>query len=196
MAKALKRDMETALCGNYAKVTGDASTARQTRSFESWITSNDSRGSGGADGSASAAATDGTQRALTEALLKAVLQTGFGNGAEFQMAICGPYNKGVISGFTGRSQARQFVDEKSISASASIYSSDFGEIKIVPSNFSRERSLLLVDPEYAKVSYLRDFESIDIANIGDAVTKLLLVEFGLEVCNEAAMGIIADLDTS
>jgi hypothetical protein len=56
--------------------------------------------------------------------------------------------------------------------------------------------LLLVDPEYAKVSYLRDFESIDIANIGDAVTKLLLVEFGLEVCNEAAMGIVADLDTS
>ena len=196
MAKALKRDMETALTGAYAKVTGDATTARQTRSFESWITSNDSRGSGGADGSASAAATDGTQRALTEALLKTVLQTAFGNGAEIQMAICGPYNKGVISGFTGRSQARQFVDEKSISASASIYSSDFGEIKIVPSNFSRERSLLLVDPEYAKVSYLRDFESIDIANIGDAVTKLLLVEFGLEMCNEAAMGIVADLDTS
>tara|TARA_R100001480_G_scaffold148352_2_gene147664 strand:+ start:203 stop:1036 length:834 start_codon:yes stop_codon:yes gene_type:complete len=196
MAKALKRDMETALCGNYAKVTGDATTARQTRSFESWITSNDSRGSGGADGSASAAATDGTQRALTEALLKAVLQTGFGNGAEIQMAICGPYNKGVISGFTGRSQARQFVDATTVEASVAVYSSDFGDIKIVPSNFSRERSLLLVDPEYAKVSYLRDFEKIDIANIGDSITSLLVVEFGLEMCNEAAMGIVADLDTS
>jgi len=196
MAKALKRDMETALCGAYAKVTGDATTARQTRSFESWITSNDSRGSGGADPSASTAPTDGTQRALTEALLKTVLQTAFGNGAEIQMAICGPYNKGVISGFTGRSQARQFVDATTVEASVAVYSSDFGDIKIVPSNFSRERSLLLVDPEYAKVSYLRDFESIDIANIGDSVTKLLLVEFGLEMCNEAAMGIIADLDTS
>ena len=195
-AKALKRDMETALSGNYAKVAGSASAARQTRSFESWITSNVSRGSGGANGSASAAATDGTQRALTEALLKTVLQTGFGNGAEMSMAICGPFNKTVISGFTGRSNVRQVIETDTVEASISLYASDFGELKIVPDNFSRERSLLLVDPNYAAVSYLRDFESVDISTIGDAITKMLVVEYGLQMSNEAAHGIVADLNTS
>lgn len=196
MSKALKRDMEEALCQKGAKTTGDASTARVTGGFESWITSNDSRGTGGASTGGGAAPTDGTQRDLTEDLLKDVLQLCFENGGEPSLAICGPHNKQVISGFTGRSQARQFVDANTVEASVSIYSSDFGELKIVPSNRSRERSLLLVDPEFAKVAYLRDFKTIDISTIGDAMTKLLVVEYGLEVSNEAAHGIVADLNVS
>jgi len=196
MAKALKRDMETALCQNNAKEEGDATTARQTRSFEAWISSNASRGAGGAAGTDTTAATDGTLRDLTEDLLKDVLEDMFQNGAEPNLAICGPHNKQVISGFTGRSQARQFVDANTVEASVAIYSSDFGELKIVPSNRSRERSLLLVDPEFAKVSYLRNFETIDIATIGDAETKMIVAEYGLEVSNEAAHGVVADLNVS
>ena len=196
MAKALKRDMETALCQKGAKTTGNATTARVTGGFESWITSNVSRGSNGAGNGGGAAPTDGTQRALTETLLKAVLQSCFTNGGEPSMAICGPVNKQKISGFTGRSTARQMVDANTVEASVSIYASDFGELKIVPSNFSRERSLLLVDPDYAKVSYLRDFKTVDISTIGDAQTKMILCEYGLEMSNEAAHGIVADLTTS
>ena len=196
MSKALKRDMEEALCQNGAKTTGDASTARVTGGFESWITSNDSRGAGGASTGGGAAPTDGTLRDLTEDLLKDVLQLSFGNGGEPSLAICGPHNKQVISGFTGRTQARQMIDANTVEASVSIYSSDFGELKIVPSNRSREESLLLVDPEYAKVSYLRDFKTVDIATIGDAMTKMIVVEYGLEVSNEAAHGVVADLNVS
>ena len=196
MSKALKRDMEVALCQKGAKTTGNASTARVTGGFESWMTSNVSRGSGGSGSGGGAAPTDGTQRALSETLLKGVLQSCFSNGGEPSMAICGPVNKQVISGFTGRSQARQFVDANTVEASVSIYSSDFGDLKIVPSNLSRERSLLLVDPEYAKVSYLRDFNVQDIAKIGDADTKMIVAEYGLEMSNEAAHGIVADLNAS
>ena len=195
MAKALKRDMETALCQKGAKTTGSNTQARVTGGFESWMTSNVSRGATGASGGEGVAPTDGTQRDLTEALLKTVLQSCFQNGGEPSLAICGPVNKQVISGFTGRTSARQMIDANTVEASVSIYASDFGELKIVPSNFSRDRSLLLVDPEYAKVSYLRDFKTVDIATVGDAQTKLLLVEYGLEVGNEAAHGIVADLNT-
>jgi len=196
MSKALKRDMEEALCQKGAKTTGNATTARVTGGFESWITSNDSRGTNGASTGGGAAPTDGTQRALTETLLKDTLQLCFENGGEPSMAICGPHNKQVISGFTGRTQARQMIDANTVEASVSVYSSDFGELKIVPSNRSRERSLLLVDPEFAKVSYLRDFKTVDIATIGDAETKMIVVEYGLEVSNEAAHGVVADLTTS
>ena len=53
--------------------------------------------------------------------------------------------------------------------------------------------MLLVDPEYAKVAYLRNFQTMDIAKIGDADTKMILAEYGLEMSNEAAHGIVADL---
>ena len=196
MAKALKRDMEEALCQKNAKTTGNASTARKTGGFESWIETNVSRGTNGAGAGNGAAPTDGTQRALTESLLKDVLQLSFENGGEPSLAICGPHNKQIISGFTGRSSARQMIDANTVEASVSIYSSDFGELQIVPSNRSREKSLLLVDPEYAKVAYLRNFQTVDIATIGDAETKMIVVEYGLEVSNEKAHGIVADLSVS
>ena len=196
MSKALKRDMEEALCQKNGKTTGNATTARKTGAFESWVKSNVNNAAGSTPTGGGTAPTDGTQRALTETLLKDVLQSCFENGGEPSIAICGPHNKQVISGFTGRSQARQFVDANTVEASVSIYSSDFGELKIVPSNRSRERSLLLVDPEMAKVSYLRDFKTVDIATIGDAVTKMIVVEYGLEVSNEAAHGAVVDLTTS
>ena len=196
MSKALKRDMEEALCQNGGKTTGNATTARKTGGFESWIKSNYSKAASGAPTGGGTAPTDGTQRALTEALLKDVLELAFTNGGEPSLAICGPVNKQKISGFTGRTQARQMIDANTVEASVSVYSSDFGELKIVPSNRSRERSLLLVDPEFAKVSYLRDFKTVDIATIGDAETKMIVVEYGLEVSNEAAHGIVADLTTT
>ena len=196
MAKALKRDMEEALCQNGAKTTGNATTARVTGGFESWVETNVSRGSGGSGAGNGAAPVDGTQRDLTEQLLKDVLQLSFENGGEPSLAICGPHNKQIISGFTGRSQARQMIDANTVEASVSIYSSDFGELQIVPSNRSREKSLLLVDPEYAKVAYLRNFQTVDIATIGDAETKMIVVEYGLEVSNEAAHGVVADLSVS
>jgi len=196
MSKALKRDMEEALCQKNGKTTGNATTARKTGTFESWMKSNVSNAAGSTPTGGGTAPTDGTQRALTEPLLKAVLQSCFENGGEPSLAICGPVNKQKISGFTGRSSARQMIDATTVEASVSIYSSDFGELKIVPSNRSRERSLLLVDPEMAKVSYLRDFKTVDIATIGDAVTKMIVVEYGLEVSNEAAHGVVADLTTT
>jgi len=196
MSKALKRDMEEALCQKNGKTTGNATTARKTGAFESWMKSNVSNAAGSTPTGGGTAPTDGTQRALTEPLLKAVLQSCFENGGEPSLAICGPVNKQKISGFTGRSSARQMIDATTVEASVSIYSSDFGELKIVPSNRSRERSLLLVDPEMAKVSYLRDFKTVDIATIGDAMTKMIVVEYGLEVSNEAAHGAVVDLTTS
>ena len=196
MAKSLKRDMEEALVQNIAKNSGNASTARQTRSLETFYSSNVNKASDGANGSDSAARTNGTRRDLTEAMVKDVQQQCFQSGAEPSILMCGPYNKSVISGFTGRSQARQFVDANTVEASVSIYSGDFGELQVVPSNRSREQAVHLLDPEFAGVAYLRNFETIDISTIGDAQTKMIVVEYGLEMKNEAAHGIIADVKVS
>ena len=196
MAKVLKKDMEVALTGNTAKNAGNATTVRQTGGFETWIENNVSRGTNGAGAGNGAAPTDGTQRAFTEAMIKSVQQSAFTNGGEPSMLIVGPHVKSVVSGFSGRSTARQMIDANTIEASVSIYSGDFGELQVVPTNVSRARTAMLVDPDFAKVAYLRDFTTTDISTIGDAETKMLLVEYGLEMSNEKAHGLVADLSTS
>jgi hypothetical protein len=140
--------------------------------------------------------TDGTQRAISEPILKALLATCYTNGAEPTTAVVGPWVKQVMSGFTGRTSSQQIVSAESILSSATVYISDFGNIKIMPSRWVRGRTALLIDPEYAKVSYYRNFQTTDIAKIGDADTKMILAEWGLEMSNQAAHGAIFDLATS
>lgn len=196
-AKALKRDMESILSQNQAKVVGNASTPRKTRALEHWLSTNTSRGATGAAAvSDTAAMTDGTQRAFQEPLLKAILQTAYTNGAEPSIIVVGPVNKVKLSDFTGRSQARQNVSATTIQQAVSVYASDFGDLKVVPSRFTRERTALLLDPEYAKVAFYRNFQQTEIAKIGDADTRMITAEWGLEVSNEAAHAAIFDLTTS
>ena len=54
----------------------------------------------------------------------------------------------------------------------------------------------MIDPEMAALATLRDFEDFDLAKIGDAETRVLLTEWTFEMRNEAAHGVIADLDVS
>lgn len=196
-SKALKRDMESILCQNQAKVAGNDTTARKTRAFEAWIATNADRASDGADAaSETASPTDGTARAFTETLLTGILQTCYGNGAEPTLLLVGPHNKVVASGFTGRSSARQTISATTVQQSVTLYASDFGDIRIAPSRWIRARSALLIDPEYVAVAYYRPLHTQQIAKIGDADTKQIVVEYGLEMRNEAAHGVIADLTTS
>lgn len=196
-AKALKRDMETILCGTQGQNAGSATVARKTRALESWLSTNVSRGTSGADAaSATAAPTDGTARALTEALLKSALQDCYTNGAEPTTLMVGPVNKMKVSDFTGRASARQTIGAETIQQAVTIYASDFGDLKVVPSRWIRERTAFLIDPSYMAVGYYRNFQTQDIAKIGDADTKMIVAEYGLEMRNEAAHGAIADLTTS
>jgi hypothetical protein len=71
--------------------------------------------------------------------------------------------------------------------------SDFGLIQIVPNRFMRTRDALVLDPEYAALAYLRPFATNELAKSGDSEKTQLLAEFTLEVKNEAAHGIVADL---
>ena len=199
-SKALKRDMEKALTGNVAKAAGNASTARKLGGMETWISTNVSRGSGSPAGSGAgggAAPVDaGTARAMTEALLKAVIQSTYSSGGDPSVLMVGPFNKGVVSGFAGRSTARQNIAKDAIQAAAHLYASDFGELKVIPNRFQREKSAFVIDPEYWSTAYYRDFKQEEVAKTGDAIKRALIVEYTLIAKNQAASGIVADLTTS
>lgn len=201
----LKRDMEFNLCGvNQAAVAGNNTTARKTASLSAFIKTNTSRGTGGADptvssGVVNAAATDGTQRAITETLLKTVLQSVWSEGGEPKMAMVGPHVKTVISGFAGIAAQRYMAPSDSpttIIGAADVYMSDFGSVQIVPSRFSRARDCYIVDPDMCELATLRPIQSEELAKTGDATKYMLLAEVGLQVNQEAGLGVVADLSTS
>lgn len=196
----LKRDIEAIVTRNQGQNAGDSTTARKARSLESWLTTNTSRGSSGADSTAATAgatdATAGDVRAFTEPLLKDVIQQVYVSGGDPSILMVGPFNKQKVSDFTGRTQARQMIDQTRIQAAASLYASDFGDLKVVPNRFQRERSAFVLDPEYAAISYLRPFKTEDLARTGDSMRKFMLAEWTLEMRNEAAHGVIADISTA
>jgi hypothetical protein len=137
----MKRDMEKMLLDNVAASAGASGTARQTAGLPAFLTTNTSFGTGGSAGTTSgsgeagypdAAATDGTQRAITEDILKDVIASCWDEGAEPSVVLCGSFNKQTISGFTGNATRYKEAEDSKLNAAIDVYISDFGELQIVP----------------------------------------------------------------
>jgi hypothetical protein len=197
----IKRDFEIRAIGNFAAVQESGATTRKLGGIQAWITSNDSRGSGGSDGGFSAspgpaAATDGTQRTFTEALVKAALATTFGNGGKPTQAYMGATHKQQFSGFTGIADIRSEVRGNAlatITGGADVYVSDFGPLTLIPHAYGLTRACVLIDPTMAKVATLRGLQSTALAKTGDNERFLILMEKTLVCSNEKAHSIVADL---
>jgi len=206
LAKAsqeLKRDLETILLANQGRSAGTTnSTARKMGSLLSWIKTNSSVQTNGSDPTTigTSTRTDGNTRTFTEALLKEVVAEVFASGGVPKILMVGATGKQKVSSFTGLSAYRYNVNaggggaQATIVGAADVYLSDFGSMSVVPNRFMRSRDALILDPEYAALAYLRPFQTNELAKAGDADKTQVLVEVTLEVKNEAAHGIVADLN--
>lgn len=202
LAKAsaeLKRDLETILLANQGRSAGTSTIARKLGSILSWIKTNSDVGSGGSDPATIGVSTrtDGTQRTFTEALLKTVVSEVFVSGGSPKILMVGALGKQKVSSFAGIAAQRYMAPGNTpttIIGAADVYMSDFGTMSVVPNRFMRVRDALVIDPEYAALAYLRPFQTNDLAKTGDSENTQLLAEVTLEVKNEAAHGIIADLN--
>jgi len=201
--KALRTDIEARICGNKASVLGDHSTAGAMAGYEAWITTCDDRaGTQGGFNSGTglvAAASDGSQRALTETIFKAAVKKCWENGAKAPMVMTGPFNKQIMSSFAGIAQATNEVkasDMVTLIGAADVYVSDFGRHMIVPNRFSRDRSALLADPAYWELLFLQPFKTEPLAKTGHSIRRMISCEATLKSRNEQSSGIIADLTTS
>lgn len=197
----LKRDMESSLTANTASTVGATGTAAKVGGLPTWLTSNVSRGAGGSSGGFSAGntttATDGTQRAFTEDMVKAVMLSAYQNGGKPDTLMTGAFNRTVASGFSGNATKFQdMTNNKKIMATAAVYASDFGNLKIVPNLFQRSREAFLLQSDMVGIAYLRPFEVEEVAKVADSDRKSIIVEYTMQVNNEKAHGVVADLTTS
>ena len=206
LAKAsseIKRDMEFALLNNTVQSNGSAgSTARVLGGLQTWLATNGDFGTGGSAGATGTTArTSGTNRTFEESLLKTVVKEVFESGGSPKVLMVTPSHKQTVSAFAGIAAQRYMAPSDApttIIGAADVYLSDFGSMSVVPNRFmlsgnSANEVAFVLDPEYAAVAYLRPFFTNDLANTGDSAKTQLLVEYTLEVKNESAHGIIADL---
>jgi len=200
-SQELKRDMETIITANQGRDAGSASAARKLGSILSWLKTNTSAGTSGTDPTTIGVSTrsDGATRTFTETLLKTVVAEAFDSGGNPKLLVVGSGLKQKASSFAGIADQRYNAPANApttILAAADVYLSDFGQLAITPDRFMRTRDALLLDPEYAAVAYLRPFATNELARTGDSEKTQLIAEFTLEMRNEAAHAIVADLNAA
>jgi hypothetical protein len=202
-SKVLKSDMETILCGRQARNDGNDTgpTARTTEAFSHWVArAKDKLGAANAaiaPGTVTAGvpvlATDafaavaaGSQVSITEAMLGDAMQAAYTNGASPSLWIVPPGPKRTISTFTGRSTTQVLVGKTEVVSTIDVIATDFGRIKVAPSRWVPADVGLLIDPDYAAVAFFRAFRQFLMARTGDAETRMIVVEWGLEMRNSLA----------
>jgi len=209
----LKRDMEKILLSNNAAGAGSSSTARTLGGLQTWLETNASLGATGVAGSdGDTRRVSGTDRTFTEAILKANVKSVYEQGGDASVLMVTPSAKQTVSSFAGIAEQRYMAPSQkatTIVGAADVYLSDFGTLSVVPNRFmtgditgevpaggagvDNGEVAFVLDPEYAAIAYLRPFATNELAKVGDAEKTQLLVEYTLEVKNEAAHGIIADI---
>ena len=198
-SKELKKDMEFDLIEPNVQVSGSATAARELGSIPTWIKTNGDAGTSGSlsTGSGTDLPGSGTDRDLTETILKTVIKEVYESGGEMDMLVCPPSVKQVISGFNANTTRFGPAEAKTEFAAIDVYSSDFGDLRVVPNRVmavTDAKDVFIIQRDMMATAYLRDFQVQDLAKTGDSEKKQLLVEYTLEVRNEAAHGIILDIN--
>jgi hypothetical protein len=207
-AVELRKDVEFSIVTANASVAG---TTRKSGSLSTWITTNVSRGAGGANGGfnqgtgLTVAPTNGTQRAFTKTILDSVMQQGYVSGANFRHVSVSPYVKSVFVTFMSDANVASFRyaassgKDNSIIANADVYEGPFGKVIIHPNRVQAgaaglARNAFLIDPEYLSWGWFRKIaEDKEVAKTGDARKFVMLGEGALKVHNQKGLGVAADL---
>ena len=205
----LRQDIEAQLLSNTASAAGSSAAARVSGGLRAWLTTNTSLGATGANGGFSGglvgAATNGTQRAFTKAILDAVILSTYNEGGNPTVFMCSPYVKTVFSTFMSDANVAAFrtaltgKKEGTIYGAADVYVSNFGSIDVVPNRqmarvgAALARNAFLITPNMVTKGVLRPISEDKVARTGDAEKRVLITEYALIVKNQAAHGVAADL---
>lgn len=213
--KEMKRDKEVMLLSNIAANAGSSGTARQTAGLPAWLSTNSAFQTGGSDptlssttegfpDAAAGAASEGTgsSAVFAEADLNAIIEDIWQEGGNPTLIMVNSGNKRRIStAFTGNATRYKDTVDKMVINSVDFYDSDFGELTVVPNRFQPTNNsgsnddsynVFVLDPEYAAIAYLDEVQQKPLAETGHSMRTLVWCEYGLQVDNEKAHGVIRD----
>lgn len=217
----LRRDVEAILLFNQASNEDDgAAVPGRLGGLPAWLTSSTSRGAGGADGGFDFtagvvdAATPGDARGLTETLVRQITGDVWEGGSDPSILMSVP---AVIAGFsqfmfTSSSRiARLQRQTEAVQAGVAIgyvdvFLSDFNvSLEFVPNRLQQVADsgdtipvdvadVFVISPAFAMQGFLQGYQVKPLARDGTAENRQMTVDVTLKVLNEAAHGVIADID--
>ena len=123
---------------------------------------------------------------MTEVLVGNAMERAYNHGAAPNLMVVPPAIKRTISTFKGRDTTQVLVGKTEVIQTVDVIATDFGRIKVIPSRWIPTDTSLLLDPNYVAVAFFRNFRQIPLAKIGDAETRMILAEYGLEMRNPMA----------
>jgi len=196
-SKILKSDMETIMCSRQARDDGDATTLpRKTEAIGHWLgRALDKLGAaaGAVIGVTAGLPTTATtafpagagasQVAMTESMVGDAMQKAYTNGASPDNMIVPPAIKRTISTFDGRNGSQILVGKTEVVATVDIIATDFGRIKVMPSRWLPSDVSYILDQDFLATAFYRNFKTEPLAKMGDAETRMILCEWGVEMRN-------------
>lgn len=192
-AKELKRDIEVSNLTNTPASAGTSTSPRVAGGVPNWIYSGQhykqaaqtlQTTTAPVSGFATASGGSWTNSATAyvETDLRGMLQLAWSTGGEVDTVICDANAFNKFSTFTGVAQRFRDVASKQaaqIIGYADIYVSPFGVHKLVLSRYIMANTAYGLQMDKWEIGYLRPFQTIDIAKVGDAERKTILAEWTL-----------------
>ncbi|MOA57720.1 hypothetical protein D3C78_1819500 [compost metagenome] len=74
-----------------------------------------------------------------------------------------------------------------------MYVSDFGELKAIPSRFQDANDVFVLQADKWAISYIRPFQTTELAKTGDSEKRMLTVEWTVEARAPKANGAVYDV---
>jgi hypothetical protein len=203
-AVEIRKDIEAAMLSVNPAVAGSNAVASKMAGLELWSNVNVSHGAGGSTPASvnatllTVAPTDGTTRALTEAIFTAIMRTMWENGGKPKVCYLTMTQKNVVNSFAGIADRRVDVKPRgmaSVIGVVDIYVWETGPIAFVPvySDRMRSRTLFITDGESVKRGFLRPVHRQKMGKTGDSSKTMLVTDVTLKVTNRRGVAKVADL---
>ena len=220
--KELRRDVEAAkLFVNPSREDDGNTTAGLAASISSWLTSHTNRGSGGADGGFGAttpdivdAPTAGAERGGTETMVRDLCEDIYTAGGNPSIAMSIPKLIRRLSEYMFTATARiatlqsdtgQRATAATAKGAVNVFLTDFDVVlELIPNRMQQTYlsvpgavpvcDLHILSPEFLREGILKGYRSDPLGKTGLSETSEIIVAFTLKCLNEAAHGVIADLD--
>jgi hypothetical protein len=182
--KELATDIEYAFTINTAAASGASATARTLKGLAGWVATNTSTAS--------------ASRALTAAILDAVLKSVWAAGGDPDVILCDGVQKMAFqntTNFPGLTRDMS-ADAKKYVQAIDIYESPFGMMKLVLSyvmNSNLTGQIFALEMAKFRKAWLRPIKQEELAKTGDARKFQIVAEVTLESLNEKASGVVKNL---
>lgn len=215
--KELRRDVEAQMLTLQASVLGDGNTvAGISAGIGAQLKTNISLGATGVAGGfntttklfVSPTNVGGTKRALSETLIRDILQKVYQEGGNTLCAMARPPVIRKLSEYLFGTTARvaniqsEAKGNRATTAygAVNVFVTDFGQTielrdnRIQPTDAAGTSSMYFLDPAHLEISYMKGYRVSPLAKTGLSEKRMMAVDYALKVLNEKSQGVIYAID--